>query len=213
MAGAVTLFWENPDGLRTIAIVHCWEVKMKQASPISLLVSFTALMGFWLLMSGHYDVIHIGLGVLSAVIVLAVNYSLRQHTFYADEKDDILHLHYGKLLIYLPWLSWQIICSGIDVAFIILRKSLPISTYILKFRVDMPSAHARMILGNSITLTPGTLTLDIQGNEFTVHALTPRSVSRVVDGDMPRRVARLFERKVDVMVYDVRFYSSPEELA
>lgn len=196
------------------AIIVPWSGKnMNKTSPISLLISFAGLMGFWLIMSGRYDAFYISLGVLSVVMVMAVNYGLRSYRFYADEADVLLNINYLKLPVYLLWLVWQIVVSGIDVALIILRRSLPISTFIVRFRVDMPGAHARMILGNSITLTPGTLTIDIQGNEFTVHALTPRSVSRVVDGDMPRKVARLFDRKKDVMVYDVRFYSSPEELA
>ncbi|MCB1165947.1 MAG: Na+/H+ antiporter subunit E [Leptospiraceae bacterium] len=186
---------------------------MKKVSPISLLLSFASLFGFWLIMSGYFDWFHMSLGVLSVLIVLIMNHSLKQHSFYADEKDDLRHLRYGYFLYYLLWLSWQIIASGFHVAGIILRKSLPISTYIVRFKADLPSAHARMILGNSITLTPGTLTIDIQGNEFTVHALTPQSISTVVDDNMPSRVARLFTKERKSVVYDVRFYSSPEELS
>ena len=186
---------------------------MKKLSFVSGILSFCGLLAFWLVMSGHYDPIHIGMGVVSALVVMYVNHSLRRHSFYSDELDDLINLRYGYLIYYVAWLGWQIIASGFHVAGVILRKSLPISTYIVRFKADLPSAHARMILGNSITLTPGTLTIDIQGNEFIVHALTTKSVSSVVDDSMPSRVARLFSREKKAIVYDVRFYSSPEELA
>ena len=186
---------------------------MKNLSLVSVVLTFCSLMGFWLIMSGHYDPIHIGMGVLSVILVLYVNHGLRRYSFYSDEKDDLSNLRYGYLIYYLGWLAWQIIASGFHVAGVILKKSLPISTYIVKFRADLPSAHARMILGNSITLTPGTLTIDITGNEFTIHALTPQSLSSVVNDDMPSRVARLFSREKKSIVYDVRFYTSPEELS
>lgn len=192
-------------------VVAC--CKMKKLSFVSVILSFCGLLAFWLVMSGHYDPIHIGMGVLSVIIVMYVNHSLRRHSFYPDEMDDLINIRYGYLIYYILWLVWQIIASGFHVAGVILRKSLPISTYIVRFKADLPSAHARMILGNSITLTPGTLTIDIQGNEFTVHALTTKSVSSVVDDSMASRVARLFSKEKKAIVYDVRFYSSPEELA
>lgn len=85
---------------------------------------------------------------------------------------------------------------------IILRPSMPIETTMLKFRVDLPSSHAKMILGNSITLTPGTLTVDIEGDLFTVHALDKASYESLENDEMPRQVLQLFEKQERQVIKD-----------
>jgi len=185
---------------------------MKKSSIFNLALAFVALMAFWLAMSGKFDLQYIGFGVLSVLVVLAVNHGLRRHQFYPDEIADWNRLRLGFAAYYLVWLTWQIIISGIQVASIIVRRSLPISTYVVKFKTNLASANERMILGNSITLTPGTLTLDITEDEFTVHALTFESLSSLLDDSMPSRVARLFSRGKKAVIHDIRFIASPDEL-
>lgn len=184
---------------------------MKQFSLTNILFSFIAFMGFWLAMSGFFDIIHISIGVVCVVAVIAFNHRLKSHIFYEDELRELNKFHFFRTAWYAVWLLVQIIKSGLHVSSVLLLSSRPVEPAIVKFRVDLPSAHARMILGNSITLTPGTLTVDIIGNEFIVHALTPASYSGIQDDSMPRHVLRLFENESRQVVSDFRVYNTPDK--
>jgi len=185
---------------------------MGRISVLSLLLSFLSLMAFWLIMSGFFDILHISYGIVSVAVVLAVNFKLKTHRFFEDEMDDLLHLRFGNVIVYIPWILLQILKSGFHVAFIILRPSTPVQPALLKFRVDLPSAHAKMILGNSITLTPGTLTIDIKGNEFTVHALSETSYAGIVNDAMPRKVRGLFVKDSKPVISDVEIITEQKSL-
>jgi len=185
---------------------------MGRISVLSLLLSFLSLMAFWLIMSGFFDILHISYGIVSVAVVLAVNFKLKTHRFFEDEMDDLLHLRFGNVIVYIPWILLQILKSGFHVAFIILRPSTPVQPALLKFRVDLPSAHAKMILGNSITLTPGTLTIDIKGNEFTVHALSEASYAGIVNDAMPRKVRGLFLKDSKPVISDVEIITEQKSL-
>lgn len=169
-------------------------------------------MAFWLVMSGFFDVIHILMGAASIAVVMAVNHRLWKYNYYEDEVNIIEKVRLGSFLLYVPWLAYQIVVSGLQVARIILSPSLPISTKVLRFKVDLPSAHAKMILGNSITLTPGTLTVDIEGDEFLVHALAPQSIGGITSDAMPRQVLRLFTSDTHQVVSDLEIIRDKEEL-
>jgi len=185
---------------------------LKSLSAKSLITSFISLMVFWYIMSGFFDITHSLMGVISVGIVMAVNYRLKAHSYFADESDVIQDLRMIYVPYYFGWLLVQILISGFQVAKILLTPSLPIETSVVKFKVDFPNAHCKMILGNSITLTPGTLTVDIQGDEFTVHAISPVSFEGIASDDMPQKVLRLFKDEAEQVVYDFRVLHSKEEL-
>jgi multicomponent Na+:H+ antiporter subunit E len=185
---------------------------MKKLSLINLFLSFVALMAFWLIMSGIYQPMQIAQGVVSVVIVIAINHKLKQHKFFEDEMDDLSQLRFQYTPIFLIWLIIEIVKAGLHVANVIINPNRSIETYILKFKVDLPSAHAKMILGNSITLTPGTLTIDITGDEYTVHALTPKSFEGITSDVMPRKVLKLFSSEERQVVKDIRIISKSDQI-
>lgn len=185
---------------------------MKQLSIFNLTLSFISLMLFWLVMSGMFQFAQITQGIICVIIVIAVNYRLKHHAFYGDEMDDLAQLRFHYAPVYVIWLIGEIIKAGLHVASVIVMPKRSVQTYILTFRADLPSAHARMILGNSITLTPGTLTLDIAGDLFTVHALTPDSFGGIVDDSMPRNVLRLFSKEDRPVIHDVSIYHDADKL-
>lgn len=154
-------------------------------------------------MSGFFDAIHLSMGVASVVFVMVINHNLRRHMAFEDETDVLSELRFGRAFYYVFWILWQIILSGFQVASVILRRDMPLGISVIKFKVDLPGAQAKMILGNSITLTPGTLTMDISGDQFTVHALTPASMEGIISDEMPRQVLQLFSKDVRQVVYDV----------
>lgn len=181
---------------------------MNRLSLFSLTMTFISLMIFWITLSGFLDAVHIGMGVLSVGSVMYVNYKLKVHRFFDDDMDDLSDLNFGRAFYYFFWLIIQIILAGFHVLSVILQPKMPIKTAMVQFRVDLPSAHAKMILGNSITLTPGTLTVDIDGDLFTVHALDENSYKGIVSDEMPRQVLKLFEKEERQVVSDIKINSS-----
>lgn len=185
----------------------------KRLAISNYIVSPLILMGFWLIMSGKFDLIHILMGVLCVGFVLALNYPLRRHRYFEDDVDLIKQLRLGRLVLYLPWLLYQIILSAVQVARVILSPRLPVKPRVMRFTADLPSAQAKMILGNSITLTPGTLTVDINGDEFIVHAIVPDALNSLIDDSMPRQVLQLFSREEHEVIRDYEVITHSEKLS
>jgi multicomponent Na+:H+ antiporter subunit E len=183
---------------------------MKKFVSYDLIFLFSGLLVFWIAMSGYLDVFHIGLGVLCAGIVIAFNYRLKTSKFFDLELEDLHKLRVFRVLTYISWLIYQILLSGFKVAFVIINPWLPISTRIIKFKTRLPHAQAKMVLGNSITLTPGTLTIDIHDDEFTVHAFTMDSATDILNDNMPKHVYRLFSDTETEVIYDVKIISSAD---
>lgn len=169
-------------------------------------------MAFWYIMSGFFDITHSLMGVVSVCIVMALNYRLKAHSYFADETDVIQDMRIFYVPFYFGWMIIQIVISGVQVAKILLSPSLPIKTSVVRFKVNFPNAHCKMILGNSITLTPGTLTVDIKGDEFIVHAISPVSFEGIASDTMPQKVLKLFKAEAEQVVYDFEVLHSQEEL-
>ena len=107
-------------------------------------------------------------------------------------------LPWGRMVAYLPWLLWQIVLSSIAVARVVLSPRMPIRPRLVRFKVQLPGDVAYLTLGNSITLTPGTVTVDRHGDELLIHALTEQSVDGLLSGDMQKRVAGVFGSAVEL---------------
>ena len=178
--------------------------KMNKPSFVSLLLTFVSLMLFWVIMSGFLDAIHLGFGFVTVLGVMAVNHKLKSHRFFEDDLSDFSEMRFGRAIFYFFWLFWQIIISGFHVVGVIIRPSMPIRPAMLTFRADLPSSHAKAILGNSITLTPGTLTIDIEDDLFTVHALDDSTFEGIISDEMPRQVLMLFETEERQVINDVK---------
>jgi len=145
------------------------------------------LFAFWLLLSGHYQTLLIVLGLVSVGICLY----LAKRMQITDYEGHPIHLAAGAIT-YIPWLVLEIIKSTIDVTKIVLSPSLPISPTMIKIIATQKTHLGVNIYGNSITLTPGTITVEAQGQELMVHALTQAGANDLKTGDMDRR-ATAFE--------------------
>jgi multicomponent Na+:H+ antiporter subunit E len=148
---------------------------------------FIFLMAVWLLWSGMFKPLLIGLGIASCL--LTVWLARRMDT--VDRESVPLHLGLG-VLTFWGWLLKEIVVSALQVSRIILSPSLPISPRVLRVQALPQGEVTRVVLGNAITLTPGTLTTDIDDEGMiTVHALTEDTARGVESGEMNRRVAAL----------------------
>jgi len=153
------------------------------------LVLFINLMAVWLLLSGHYNATLITYGILSCLGVVA----LMAHLEILDR--EALPWHLGlRFFLYLPWLLKEVLVSNLAVVKIILNPSLPIHPRILRVAAGQKTQVGQVIYANSITLTPGTVTLDVRDGHFLVHALTTDSAEGLLSGEMDRRVSHLEER-------------------
>ncbi len=146
------------------------------------------LAGLWLLLSGHYTFFLLALGAASVVLVLAI--AMRMDV--VDHEGQPVHLTFSALL-YWPWLGWQIIRANIDVARCILDPSLPISPTVFKVKASQRTEVGKVMYANSITLTPGTISMRLEGDEIEVHALSREAAEELRQGEMDRR-ARAVER-------------------
>jgi len=141
---------------------------------------------FWLSLSGHYTPLITSLGVASCV--LAVVIAVRMDV--VDREGLPLHVG-GRLWLYVPWLLKEIFLANVHVARIILTPSLPIRPLMVRYRGTQKTDLGRAIYGNSITLTPGTITTGIDGDIFQVHALAAEELEVGEDEEMNRRVTRV----------------------
>lgn len=150
------------------------------------LILFIALFASWLLLSGHYDAALITYGAASCVLVVA----LVAHLDILDV--EALPVHLGiRPLLYFPWLMKEIVLSNLAVARVILDPRLPIHPRILRIEASQKTDVGRVTYANSITLTPGTVTLDVRDGKLLVHALTTHSAEGLLTGEMDRRVSIL----------------------
>ena len=147
------------------------------------------MFGVWLLWSGHYSLDHglvLGLGMASCVLVVYMAERMK----IVDEEGHPVHLALA-LLLYIPWLVVAIIKANIDVAKRVLSPSLPISPRMVRIKANQKTDLTRVIFANSITLTPGTVSVDLVGDDILIHALTREAAEDVQSGDMDRRVTNL----------------------
>jgi multicomponent Na+:H+ antiporter subunit E len=145
-----------------------------------------ALFAFWLLLSGIWQPFLIGAGLASA---LAVTWFARRMEV-VDEEGHPVQLG-SAMLTYWPWLLKEIVKSAWEVSRLIVHPRLPISPTLVRFRPRQRTAAGLVTHANSITLTPGTLAVEVGPGEIVVHALTREGAQAVIDSEMDRRVERL----------------------
>ena len=153
---------------------------------LRLLILFFLTTGLWLALSGHFDPLLLSLGLLSAATVTLVSHRMGV----IDAEGQPLELMPG-LLRYAPWLAKEIVRACIDVAWRIVQPSLPIQPTIIRVPANQRTVTGRVSFANSITLTPGTISLDVLEKQIEVHALTAESAADLERGEMGKRVEHL----------------------
>lgn len=147
--------------------------------------SAATLFAFWLVLSGVFTPFLLAAGLCTAVAVAALAWRMEL----ADREGHPIHLTLGALA-YWPWLAKEILKSAWQVARIILHPRLPVSPAMVRLRPSQESTVGLATYANSITLTPGTLTVEAERGGFLVHALTREGAQQLLEGEMDRRVSR-----------------------
>jgi multicomponent Na+:H+ antiporter subunit E len=147
-----------------------------------------ALAIMWASFSEKFDALHVGFGVFSVGLTLWLSRTLVEPRTLRAEGDWLRRASWKRVALYPVWLLWEIAKANIDVAKLILGPLDRIDPVLLRFETPLESALARVVLGNSITLTPGTFTLEIEGQTLRVHAITEDAARSPVINDMERLI-------------------------
>ncbi|MGF1640211.1 MAG: Na+/H+ antiporter subunit E [Rhodospirillales bacterium] len=141
----------------------------------------------WLLLSGYvHEPLLLGLG---AVSVAGVAFIARRMDV-IDHEGHPIQLS-SRALLYWPWLLKEIVLANIDVAKVLIRWRMPLDIAVFNVKASQRSELGRVVYANSITLTPGTVTLALDDDILTVYALTTGAAEGVNSGEMDRRVSAL----------------------
>lgn len=144
---------------------------------------------FWLVLSGHFDPLLLSLGALSVATVCWL-------TWRADLLEN-QRLSWRRLLglpLYLVWLAAEVVRSAWAVARLAWAPRLTLRPVVESTPLPPMTALGQVTYANSITLTPGTLSLDVDDDQIRVHSLDPDGVAELRRGGMLRRVERLEDR-------------------
>ena len=155
------------------------------------LAKWTILLAvFWLLLSGFIQPLLLSFGVISVAIVLLVI----KRMDVIDEQPRTIGSPLAAL-IYIPWLIYQIFLSSIQVTRLIWTGKTEVSPSIAKLPVSSVPENKKVLYANSITLTPGTLSVDLDEEEVTVHALESSSIDELKQGGMSDKIAKTWGKK------------------
>jgi len=151
------------------------------------IATYIIVFAFWLLLSAHFDSFHVGAGTICSLVVA---YGTHDLLFTGTGNHTLTKTL--RFIAYLPWLIYQIVLANIDVAKRALSPRMPIDPRVVKFKTILRGDVARTALANSITLTPGTVTIDIVDDVFYVHAIAKEPADDLLEGAMERRIAHVF---------------------
>lgn len=144
------------------------------------------LFAFWLALSGHYTPMLLGFGVGSCVLVVYLS-----HRMDVIDEEGVPLQSALRMMMYLPWLLKEVLVANIEVARVILSPTLKISPRMVLFHGSQKTDLGRAIYASSITLTPGTITTGVNGNEFEIHALRAADLETDEEQAMDMRCSRV----------------------
>lgn len=144
------------------------------------------LAAIWLANSGQYTPLMLSFGLISIIFVVWIAHKMDV----MDREAQTLRLTM-RLPLYWCWIMKEVVLSNIDVVKRVWLGPSSIDPQVATFTLSQTTDVGRVVYANSITLTPGTVTLDLQKNSLTVHALSPAGIDDLLGGEMDRRVRRL----------------------
>lgn len=146
-----------------------------------------SLYAVWFMLSGHLEPLLLVFGLVSSAFVATVAGRMDV----VDHEAVPVHVRPGRLLGYLLWLLAEVARANVEVARCVLNPRLPVAPTMGRVPAGPLSRLGLVIYANSITLTPGTICVDVEDDAIVVHALRPETLEGLQSGVMARRVARL----------------------
>ena len=149
----------------------------------TLTLKTCAFFVIWLLLSESFDGLHMGMGILVAFGVAWLN----------TERSSTRSLIRGwRMFWYFPWLGVRMLQSGLHLSVLILHPALPIDPKMIRHQTKLQDDGSIVLLGNSITLTPGTITVEVESQDLIVHAMDDNSADDVTSRRIEQRIDGLF---------------------
>ena len=147
----------------------------------------------WIILSGKFDVFHLGLGVISCLVVAW----LSQDLLFKDRSKELKERfrEAWAFLRYLPWITWEVVKANLHV----LKLAMTPKGYeemaprVVTIETYLKTDFAKFVFANSITLTPGTITMLIRGDVVHVHTMSQFLEDDLLEGAIERKVAEVFE--------------------
>jgi len=149
------------------------------------------MFGMWLLFSGRFDAFHLIMGVLASALVAFLSGDL----LFPISPDRKLPLQWLRFVGYIPWLLYQIFLANLHVLYLVFHPRMRelIDPQIIEFDSKLSGDVARTTFANSITLTPGTITVDVTAiGKYSVHCIDSES-GKHLPGEMETRIAKVFD--------------------
>ncbi|NQU44444.1 Na+/H+ antiporter subunit E [bacterium] len=141
--------------------------------------------GIWILLSGKIDRMHLGTGIVTSFIL----------ALYYHPRGEGKFIQILRFLVFIPWQLYQIFISNLRVARLVLSRRPAVAPTVTRQRPGVQGDVALTLLGCSITLTPGTLTIEADDDHILVHSLDRGSQEDIRKGVMSKRVRQVFEGK------------------
>jgi multicomponent Na+:H+ antiporter subunit E len=152
--------------------------------------TFLVMAVVWVILSGMFDPFHLTLGVICCGLIAHFSHGL---LFWGGDAKS-WSCGFARWILYLPSLFWEIVLANIHVIRVVVHPRMLeiIDPQVIRFRTVLKRPISKVTLAQSITLTPGTITVDIRDDEFTVHALD-RTVAEGCPGAMEERIRKTLE--------------------
>ena len=153
---------------------------------MSFLITFLTVFVFWIMLSGEFDILLLVSAAISSALVAYFTHGIFM------ENVGKKHIYFILAFLgYIPWLLWQVIVANVEVAYLVLHPRLPIDPDLFKVKTALKDEMCLTILGNTITLTPGTVTVDINENELLIHAISKKHAADIIDRTIEKKVLKL----------------------
>lgn len=161
---------------------------------VEALALFAVLFAFWLALSNRYEASELAMGAASAALVTIVTHERLFRSGRAGREGGraLRRVSPFGLLRYAGWLLGAIVQANLQVAWIVIHPRMPVAPRLLRFRVGFEERIPQVVLAHSITLTPGTVTIDLREGRYLVHALVPSLADALLSGRMQSGVAQAF---------------------
>lgn len=148
------------------------------------LALLTAITAFWLGNSGHYKPLMLFFGAASVILTLILSRRLG-----IIDREGAPYVRLAALMRYYPWLTLEVVKSNWIVLKACLKADLDIVPTLTKIRTRSRTDLGRVTFANSVTLTPGTVTVEIDGDKLLVHGLYEANTQPEAFLEMDRRCA------------------------
>ena len=161
---------------------------------MNTVIYFIMCFGTWLLLTGRLY----GQNLIAGAVVSLITTLIFSRYFQIDARKLAHPKRYFWLIVYIIYFVWECIKANFDVAYRVLHPSMPVRPGIVKVKLTLKRALARTILANSITMTPGTITVDIIEDSLYVHCIylhdtNPENYTYNISGKFERILTKIFE--------------------